>query len=133
MSGDKKVRFGIFHKVLLTMVLVAATPLVAIWYTNYHNSSVNISRNIGIQFEQGLGFLTHHVNSWVDMNHRMLRQNAKLPDTLSMDPARQNPLMKSITNEYDWNYLAFTVAPDGKNIARSDGKEPKYYGDRVYV
>lgn len=133
MNGSKKVRFGIFHKVLLTMVLVAVAPLTAVWYMNYVNTADNVARNIGIQFQQGLGYLTHHVDSWVDMNRRMLRQNANLPDVLSMDEARQTPLMKLITEEYDWNYLAFTVAPDGQNIARSDGKKPKFYGDRVYV
>ncbi len=133
MTGDRKIRFGIFHKVLLTMVLVAAAPLSATWYINYLNSTENIGRTIRFQFQQGLTYLTHHVNSWVDMNHRMLRQNANIPDTLSMDPERQNPLMRLITKEYDWNYLAFTVATDGKNIARSDGKDPKFYGDRVYV
>lgn len=133
MTKVKKVRFGIFHKVLLTMVLVAAAPLTAIWYTNYLNSTENISRTISFQFQQGLSYLTNHVNGWVDMNHRMLRQNASLPDMLSMDPAQQNPLMKLIAKEYDWNYLAFTVAPNGQNIARSDGKEPKFYGDRSYV
>ncbi len=122
MTGDKKVRFGIFHKVLLTMVLVATAPLTATWYINYLNSTESISHTISLQFQEGLSHLTHHVNGWVDMNRRMLRQNASLSDTISMDAARQNPLMKLITKEYDWNYLAFTVAPDGQNIARSDGK-----------
>lgn len=133
MVKTKKIRFGIFPKTLLTMVIVAITPLIAIWYVNYLNTSERITLAVDQQFTEGLGHLTHHVDSWVDMNRRMLQQNAKLPDIQSMQATRQNPILKLITGEYDWNYLAFTVAPDGQNIGRSDGKEPRFYGDRVYV
>lgn len=133
MSEKNRIRFGIFHKVLLTMVLVSVVPLTATWYVNYLNSTDSIGRSIEFQFKQGLGHLTHHVNSWVDMNRRMLNQNARLPDILSMNQKRQEPTLKLIASEYDWNYLVFTVAPDGQNIARSDGKKTRFYGDRVYV
>ena len=133
MSASHKIRFGIFHKVLLTMVLVAIAPLAATWYSNYLNSSRSLDNSIRFQLQQGLGYLTHHVDSWVDMNRRMLHQNANLPDMVSMDATRQNPLMMLIAKEYGWNYLVFTVDPYGQNIARSDGKPPKFYGDRVYV
>ncbi|MCP3870630.1 MAG: HAMP domain-containing protein [Gammaproteobacteria bacterium] len=133
MAEGNKVGFGIFHKVLLTMVLIAVIPLVAVWYLNYLNNASQIAKNIDTHFNQGLNNLSQHVDGWVDMNRRMLQQNARLPDVRSMDADRQNPIMKLITGEYDWNYLAFTVDPQGQNIGRSDGKKTRYYGDRVYV
>ena len=133
MSESKKIRFGIFHKLLLTMVLVAVAPLAATWYSNYLSSTKSLDHSIRFQLQQGLGYLTNHVDGWVDMNRRMLRQNANLPDMISMEAERQNPLMTLIAQEYSWNYLVFTVDSNGQNIARSDGKSPKYYGDRVYV
>ena len=41
----------------------------------------------------------------VDMNVRMLRQNAALDDMSSMDPKKQKPLLRAIVAEYKWVYL----------------------------
>jgi methyl-accepting chemotaxis protein len=51
---------------------------------------------------------------------------------VSMNPRLQTPVLKSIRDEYSWSFLVFTVRPDGANVARSDDKEPPYYGDRAY-
>jgi len=67
------------------------------------------------------------------MNVKMLHQNAALDDIAAMDAKRQRRILLSIINEYKAAYLAFTVAPDGTNIGRSDQDSPKNYGDRVYV
>lgn len=67
------------------------------------------------------------------MNVKMLRQNAALDDTIAMDPKRQRRTLLSIVNEYKAIYLAFTIAPDGSNVGRSDQESPKNYGDRIYV
>ena len=133
MTEERKIRFGIFHRVLLTMVLVAILPLVAVWYANSLISSENLGQRVNERFTEGLSHLAYHVDSWVEMNRRMLEQNARLPDIQSMDARKQSPILKLITDAYDWNYLAFTVATDGKNIGRSDGKKTRFYGDRVYV
>ena len=79
MQEVKTVRFGIFHKVLLTMVSVAVVPLLAVWYSNYLNSSERLEEHVRNQLQQGLHHLTHHVDGWVEMNRRMLRQNAAQP------------------------------------------------------
>jgi methyl-accepting chemotaxis protein len=50
-----------------------------------------------------------------------------------MDPKRQRRTLLSIVNEYKAIYLAFTIAPDGTNVGRSDQESPKNYGDRIYV
>ncbi len=133
MTEERKVRFGIFHRVLLTMVLVAVLPLVAVWYANSLISSDTLKHTVNERFTEGLAHLTYHVDSWVETNRRMLKQNARLPEIQSMNSEKQPPLLKLITDIYDWNYLAFTVATDGQNIGRSDGKELRFYGDRVYV
>jgi methyl-accepting chemotaxis protein len=41
-------------------------------------------------------------------------------------------VLTSIQAAYPWMYLVFTVAPDGKNVARSDGKPLTDYSDRQY-
>jgi methyl-accepting chemotaxis protein len=73
------------------------------------------------------------VDSWVEMNLKMARQNAALEDVGSMDAKRQRPILKAMAAEYKWAYLVHTIAPSGMNVARNDEEAPKDYKDRTYV
>lgn len=126
-------RFGIFPKVLLTMVVVAVIPLGAIWYLDYRSSVERLSSQVDQQMADRAAAVLTYVDAWVDMNVKMLQQNAALDDIVSMDAKRQRRTLLSIANEYKAVYLAFTIAPDGTNVGRSDQEAPKNYGDRVYV
>jgi len=127
------VRFGILGKLLITMMVVMLVPLATIWFLDYRTSvehlSADIEERLSAQAESAVGF----VNSWVDTNLRMLRQNGRLDDIISMDPRRQAPVLQSIIREYPYIFLAHTVGLDGMNVARSDQEAPKNYGDREYV
>ena len=133
MPKNKGIRFGIFSKVLLTMIFVSVAPLVTIWYVNYESTKSRIDSEVSARFAASANHLTNHVDSWVDMNRRMLLENARIPQIISMDAERQDQILALMTEIYDWNYLAFTVDLDGQNVGRSDGKARKYYGDRIYV
>jgi methyl-accepting chemotaxis protein len=67
------------------------------------------------------------------MNVRLTRQNAVLPDMISMRGFSQEDILASITQTYEWIYLAFTFDINGMNTGRSDGKGLKDYSDRSYV
>lgn len=129
----KRLRFGIFPKVLLTMIVVAVIPLGAIWYINYRSAVTHLSGQVDQELSDRADAIVSYVDAWVDMNVKMLHQNAALDDIAAMDAKRQRRILLSIINEYKAAYLAFTVAPDGTNIGRSDQDSPKNYGDRVYV
>lgn len=124
---------GIFPKVLLTMVLVAVIPLGAIWYVNHLSAVERLSNQVDQQLGDRADAVGSYVDAWVDMNVKMLRQNATLDDIVSMDAKRQRRILLSLANEYKAVYLAFTIAPDGTNVGRSDQEAPKNYGDRIYV
>lgn len=128
-----KVRFGIFGRLLGTLLLVSLIPLLIVWYLNYTATVAQLNRQVDESLYTVLEKLTGYVDGWVEMNYRMLLQNAAVPEVRSMAVEQQNPVLRSITDQYPWAYLAFTVATDGNNIGRSDGKPPKYYGDRGYV
>lgn len=129
----KQLRFGIFPKVLLTMIVVAVIPLGAIWYVNYRSGVQRISGQVDQQLGDRAEAIASYVDAWVDMNVKMLRQNATLDDIVTMEAKRQRRTLLSIANEYKAVYLAFTIAPDGVNVGRSDQESPKNYGDRIYV
>src|SRR6266850_7664316 len=126
-------RFGIFPKVLVTMIVVAVIPLGAIWYLDYRSSVERLSSQIDQQLADRAEAVLTYVDAWVEMNVKMLRQNAALDDIVSMDAKRQRRILLSIANEYKAAYLAFTIAPDGTNIGRSDQESSKDYRDRIYV
>lgn len=133
MAVVSKVRFGILQKVLLTLVFVSVTPLLAIWFLNYLAAAERIVSGAQREMRDRLAAVVSSVDGWVDMNARMLHQNAAMPDIQSMDADRQIPLLRMIARQYDWSYLVFTVDPSGQNIGRSDENQPAYYGDRIYV
>jgi len=129
----KRLTFGIFPKVLVTLIAVAVVPLGAIWYVNYRSAVERLSGQVDQQLGQRAEAIVSYVDAWVDMNVKMLHQNADLDALASMDAKRQRPILLSIAKEYKAVYLAFTIAPDGSNIGRSDQESPKNYGDRIYV
>ena len=123
----RRLRFGMFPKVLLTMLGVAVIPLSAIWYLNYSSAIGRLSGQVDQQLGDRADSIVSYVDAWVDMNVKMLRQNAALDDIITMDPKRQRRTLLSIVNEYKAIYLAFTIAPDGSNIGRSDQEAPKNF------
>ena len=127
------VRFGIFPRLLAILLLVSLIPLVAVWYINHTTTMARLDQQVNQGMRLVLRDLSGYVDSWVEMNYRMLLQNAELPEIRSMQGDRQDPILTTITDQYPWAYLAFTVAPDGENVGRSDGKALRYYGDRAYV
>ncbi|MCW9048814.1 MAG: cache and HAMP domain-containing protein [Deltaproteobacteria bacterium] len=128
----KKVTFGISQKLLLTLLAVALVPLLVIWFFSYQSITNLTTEKVNQELTAINQTLIAQVDDWVDLNQRMLLQNASLDSIQSMEASRQNPTLQTVTKYYDWAYLAFTTDPKGNNIGRSDGKKTKYYGDRAY-
>jgi methyl-accepting chemotaxis protein len=124
--------FGITRKLLVTLMLVSLLPMAAIWFISYQNSIALTEEKVEQQLNASNNVLITKVNDWVDMNQRMLLQNAELREMSSMQAEQQNPILQSMSKHYEWAYLAFSVDVDGKNVGRSDGKKVTYYGDRDY-
>jgi methyl-accepting chemotaxis protein len=124
---------GLFPKLFLAMTLVAVLPLGAVWYLDYRSSVERLNAELEDRLQGQATAAAAAVDSWLDMNLRMARQNAALEDLAGMDGKRQRPILKAIAAEYRWVYLAHTIAPGGMNVARSDEEAAKDYKDRTYV
>jgi len=133
MAEKRLIRFGILFKMSLVMVLVASLPLALVWYISHNASEQAISQDVDNRLSSTADQLRGYVESWIDMNVRVLRQNAMMPDMVSMDGARQKTALVAINDAYEWVYLAFTFDINGMNIGRSDEKDLKDYSDRRYV
>jgi methyl-accepting chemotaxis protein len=122
----------IFHKILLTMVVVALIPIAGLLYTSAYQLERDWRQHTTLNLSLTAGGLASKVNGWLDMNLRLLREHVALQDMISMDAARQRPLLKAVQSTYEWVYLAFSVGWDGQSVARSDDNPTQYYGDRNY-
>ena len=124
--------FTIVYQLLATMLLVAMIPIGGLWYIGIHKAKQEWSKTIYQNLEANTNSLAGRVDEWAAMNLRILQQNSLLADMQSMEGPSQSRVLKTISDTYSWIYLAFTVRPDGENAGRSDGGDPKYYGDRDY-
>jgi methyl-accepting chemotaxis protein len=131
-TKETRTKFGIFQKMLIAMLVVALTPLCAIWAINYYFSIQEISVSVDQRLSAVSDRLASGVDAWVTMNWKALRQNAVTADIQSMSAERQNPVLRSILGEFKWSYLVFTTAANGMNIGRSDDNKPVDYSDRRY-
>ena len=122
----------IIYQILITMLITALIPIGGLWYISIFKAKEDWTANIYQSLAANTENLSQRVDDWATMNLRILEQNSLLPDMQSMEGARQNQVLKTITDTYKWIYLAFTVGADGQNIGRSDGETPKFYGDRDY-
>lgn len=133
-QNNSKFDLKIFHKILLTMVAVALVPLLGLLYIGGYKFERDWQQIVQSRLMLTANDMAGRVNDWADTNLRVLRQNAALPDVVSMDPARQTPVLKTVRGAYEWAYLIFTVNRDGQNIGRSDEQPTAsyQYGDRSY-
>ena len=131
-SVERTGGFKILYQILVTMCIIALIPLGGLWYISIYKSRQDWTANIFHSLVTTTEALSRSVDEWTTMNLRVLEQNGVTPAIRSMNGELQNPVLKTISDTYDWVYLAFTILPNGKNLGRSDGKPVKYYGDRNY-
>jgi len=131
-SAPKKIRFGLFFKIVILMLVVSLFPLGVYWAITFNKTSnlVRVSTE-NFMAQTALG-LSNQVDEWIDKNVRVLKTAARLPEIVSMNRSLQEPALKAIQKEYPWMYLVFTVDLKGLNTARNDGKPLKNYSDRQY-
>lgn len=123
---------NIFHKLLISFLVIALFPLVTLWYLSSNEAGAELTNSISQNMVTTVNVVATKISAWEDTNLRVLGQAARQHDISSMMADRQNPILRTINETYEWSYLVFTIAPDGRNIGRSDGKPQLDYADREY-
>ena len=131
LSGQK-IRFGLFTKIIIVMLIVSLLPFAIFWGITLRETNERIRTDTEMLMAQTARGLGSEVDSWIDSNVSILSVAARLPEVISMSREEQEPILKAIQNEYPWMYLVFTVGPDGMNVARNDDLPLKDYSDRQY-
>jgi len=128
----RKVRFGLFGKIIIVMLLVSILPFGILWFLTFRETNERIrgdSEALMVQTAKGLG---DQIEGWINGNFSTLRMAAALPEIVSMNRDQQEPVVKAMAGEYPYMYLVFTLNPNGMNIARSDNQPVVSYADRQY-
>jgi len=60
----RRLKLSIFHKLLITMLLVALLPLGGVWYVSRGNAIRDLNSNIEIQLSTEANDLVEQVNNW---------------------------------------------------------------------
>jgi len=133
MGTTKSKKLGILSKLLTIMVLMTLLPLTIIWYVEKQNTESLIKNHVEQRLTLTASALSNYADGWVEMNVKMLQQNADLPQMKQAEYDTQKTILKTIVNRYAWIYLAHTLALNGDNISRSDDVPLKNYVDRSYL
>jgi methyl-accepting chemotaxis protein len=127
-----KVRFGLFGKIIIVMLLVSILPFGILWVLTFRETNERIRNDSEALMAQTAKGMADQVDSWINGNFATLRMASTLPEIISMNRDQQEPVLKSIAGEYPFMYLVFTINPNGMNIARSDNNPVVSYADRQY-
>jgi methyl-accepting chemotaxis protein len=131
-AAARKVRFGLFGKTILVMLVVSLLPFGFFWFLTLREMNDHIRADSEALMAQTAKGMVDEIDAWVNHNAALLRMAATLPEIVSMNRERQEPALKAIHQSYPFMYLVFTVAPDGMNVARNDGRALVSYADRQY-
>jgi methyl-accepting chemotaxis protein len=130
--GERRIRFGMVGKTTVTMLLVGLVPLAVFGGITLDQQATRIRSEAERSMQANAERISAQVDEWFDKNVRVLRAAANLAAVQSMQGEQQTQVLTTVQQAYPWMYLVFTVAPDGRNVARSDGKPLTDYSDRQY-
>jgi signal transduction histidine kinase/CheY-like chemotaxis protein len=130
--GLWRLRAGIFPRLLVALLLVALLPLTAFWQLERQRMIDNGEAEAQQRLEQFADSAVQQVDDWIRLNLSVLELAAGEAAMRSMNPGMQQRAIKGLADQLPWAYLIHTVNLTGRNVARSDGRQPNWYGDRQY-
>jgi methyl-accepting chemotaxis protein len=133
-------RLPVLPQVLAIIFLVALIPLGMLVYSTNVRLRAAVQEKVELELRMTAQALAGQIDAWTDLNLRVLRQHASLPDIVSLDTERQLPALVSIERAYEWTYRVVALDAEGWGTARSSGEpifdadgSPTFFrGDRDY-
>jgi HAMP domain-containing protein len=134
LDHSRQVRFGIFPRVLLTVLFAALAPLAGLWIINYIAIRREVQSNISARLGQTSELVTSQVNDWLATAAQGMQQASNLIDMneLMATPNMRHPVLIAMGDALAWRPRGIAVAPDGTQVGRADGVDPVFVGDREY-
>ena len=119
---------------LSALVIIVTAPLmVAMAFFLSNRAQVQLQSDAEKTLATANQSISETVSLWLQYNEKALSNLISNADIISMDPARQKPLLESMAATYTQMYLVSTTDTSGVNVARNDSESPKDYSDRDWV
>ncbi|MFL5413669.1 MAG: cache domain-containing protein [Myxococcales bacterium] len=119
-------------KTMITMLGAGLLPLALFAGIMLFDQAGLIRKDAEASMRANAEHVSDQVDEWLDKNVRALQQAANAPGMATMHADDQLKTLTALQKAHPWMYLTFTIALDGRNIARNDGKPLVDYSDRVY-
>ncbi|HNT74905.1 MAG TPA: cache domain-containing protein [Anaerolineae bacterium] len=133
MVSERRLQRGRLQIRLASLMLVIAVPLiVAIAFFLNNLAARALSDLTTAQLNLTAAGLKANIETWLALNEQSVQELALLPDIVSMDPARQKPVLLAKAQASPQFYLVHTTDLTGMNVARNDGEFLKDYSDRLW-
>ncbi len=118
---------------LTLLILTLAFPILTFLVVTSNSLVYALaSRNADARLSDTGTLVSNDIRRWLDFNVEALRAIATQPEIISMDPAQQEPMLRNMDASHGYMYLVSTTNVLGQNVARSDGRAPKDYSDRLW-
>ncbi len=119
---------------LTLLIMTVVLPVIIFMVTSTNTLVYTLTRiNADTRLNDAGTLVGNEVQQWLEFNTKALQQMAQQPEITSMDPALQEPALRSMAATHAYMYLVSTTDVLGRNVARSDGAPPKDYADRLWM
>jgi PAS domain S-box-containing protein len=120
-------------KLIIAFIAIAIIPLLFANIITTHIVEESVTQSVFEKDQDVAKYLADDLNRNFETKIRALIVAADNPEIRSMDPARQEPILRDLAANNPDLIIAVTAAPNGDLLARSDGILSKTnYGDRDY-
>ncbi|MDY6970847.1 MAG: cache domain-containing protein [Thermodesulfobacteriota bacterium] len=125
-------RFGLTAKLFTAMIIVSLVPLSVFWGITVRQTEHYIKIDEENKIKEMSVNIIKQVEALMNKNVRILRMLANMDSLISMDALEQEPILRTIKEEYPWMISVYTIDTNGINIASSDSVPPEEYSDKQY-
>jgi GAF domain-containing protein len=133
MISERRTQRGHLQPRLTALSLAITVPLlVAVVVIVSTQVRATLEQSSEEQLEMTSRALAANVEVWLELNLQSLQQLVTLPDIISMDAEKQEPIVRAMADASPHMYLVSTTDLNGINVARNDDAEPKDYSDRPW-
>lgn len=133
MVSERRLQRGSLRVRLVLLALAIALPvLLTVAFLGNKLASDALSGATDRQLGLINDGLKNSVQTWLTLNIQTVQELVTLPDIVSMDAARQKPVLQAVNAAHPQTYLVMTMDTSGMNVARNDDEALRDYSDRVY-
>ncbi len=133
-ASSKKNRLTLSFQARITLLIIIITVPLLVAVAAYisiraGNSIEDMQKNKLADADQAL---VSSVTDWLKMNTQAAIELSQLPDIVSMNPARQKPIVVTMASAYPDLFLIHILNLNGIDIVRNDNAAPIDYHDRAW-